>query len=267
MSRILKTSLSVSVFMLMAVVGHAAHADSVNGSNNTTGYASQNTNTTSVSSNNTVTENNDSHTTNNVTINANTGGNNANENTVGGAITTGSISGAVVINNMSNNGSQVTNAVMDPHGGFSVTTGNALTGAQSENRNSTSISGNNVFSLNNNAVTNNNVVVNANTGRNNSNRNTVGGDISTGDINTLVNINNTSNSPGKGSGGQPNPSNPPGSVLGLATGGALSSGKGGGQVLAAAGSNGLVLSLVLALIITIGITQAQRSRKHVVRLE
>jgi hypothetical protein len=266
MTRILKTFFGVMAFACLGLLAPAAHADSVSGSNDTTGANSDNSNSTTVNNQVTVNENNNSNTSNNVHITANTGNNSSNENTVGGSITTGDITGNLAIHNLSNSGSSSSNWTLGM-GSFNVNGSNSLTGANSNNENNTNLSQNSRFNFANESRIANNVGLNANTGNNHSNRNTVGGSINTGDINFNVDINNVAN-PGRG-GSSGSPSVPLASAsLGGAVLSAMTIGKGAGAAtLPVAGSSSLVFSLLLALIATLGIAQSRRFRQSEERLE
>jgi hypothetical protein len=162
--------------------------------NDTTGFASRNTNRLNASSSNFFSVNNNSRVDNDVSLSSNTGGNNSNKNTEGGSgISTGSVNNVITLTNASN-GNDLS-GLLSGMGGGSVTVsgGNSITGANSQNSNSVNLNSSNHVTVNNNSNTNNEVNVHSNTGGNNSNQNTVGGSVTTGDANSDITISNSSN--------------------------------------------------------------------------
>jgi hypothetical protein len=193
---------SAALFAAALVPAIAATNNCTNG---TTGPFSNNTCTIINTDNITVNNVNDARIHNDVDAKANTGGNSASTNTLGGKIVTGDASMNVTVSNVANiNTTNITSAYA---GGASNVGGNVITGPYSYNR--TTIQ--NTFESNvlnsNTADVKNDVEVKSNTGYNDANTNTGPADIKTGDawlglgVGTHVNDNLTSIRGGAGGAG------------------------------------------------------------------
>lgn len=125
-------------------------------------------------------------------LTANTGENEQTRNTTAGDIDTGDVEVDSVISNWANNDSGFASA---SHGTTSVdvTGENNTTGADSDNDNDFDIDNDLDIDVDNDADITNSVTVDATTGGNEQRRNTVGGDISTGDIEVSTDITNEAN--------------------------------------------------------------------------
>jgi hypothetical protein len=214
------------------------------------------------------TQTNNAKITNNITVNANTGKNEANNNNGNVTIKTGNISSIITVNNQN-----INNSVQKLSG--SIPTVNVFVkdnGAKSENNISLLINKNINSNVTNNANILNNIFSYLNTGRNKANGNNGDVFIETGDLLSQININNSANKsftvvndcgceipnhekptptptvppspspkPGDGGNGHSDPSN--GSVAG-----ASASSGGGGETLPATGSYFLFLITIANLI-------------------
>jgi hypothetical protein len=204
---------------------------------------------------------------NSVHVNANTGNNQANQNTVGGSISTGDVTGNLSIQNQGGSGLPDLSGLSG--GSFEFNSSNSLTGADSNNSNQISLSKSNALNVHNSSKVDNDVSFWANTGGNKADKNTQGGSITTGSIFFGLNIANLQTPVGRGGGSNPPPAGQGGgnSPLALATG--LGSGAATAlNGLAATGANTLLLSLVIALALTYALTQAKRlHHEHVVLRE
>jgi hypothetical protein len=177
----------------MLAVAPAMAAVDVTGTNGTTGANSNNENNVHVNNHWSWTVNNQSHLNNDVDLDANTGHNNANENTVGGSINTGDVNATVDINNVANAGLGDLVFPTD-NGDVTVDFGNDHTGFRSNNENNATVDNRLSVVFRNNSRINNDIDLSANTGHNNANRNTEGGNgITTGDANFTVNVTNAAN--------------------------------------------------------------------------
>lgn len=178
---------------------------------------SSNSNDLSINTNNTA------DVLNGITLNANTGGNDASKNTGGGSVETGDVNAnlkattiantttvgnngdlwLVLVNNMGTWTGQLmglnTNGVASPFFSFVVGPDGTLmavnnqTGADSTNTANASNSNTTDINVNNNGSVDNNIVINANTGNNNASMNTGSGTIKTGDVNVAANLINILN--------------------------------------------------------------------------
>lgn len=161
------------------------------------GFGSTNDLTSTNSSSNTVVQQDTASISNNVTVNANTGGNNANMNTGGDtSILTGDATSQVLINNKANQ--NLLNLGGTSSNNAPTTLQELGNGASSTNFVSNSNTSANALFQNNNAAITNNVSNNLNTGRNNANQNTGwngSGNVSilTGDASSGVGIGNAAN--------------------------------------------------------------------------
>lgn len=129
---------------------------------------------------------------NKLDLDANTGYNEQNKNTEGGSLTSGDVGVHAVIANWANNDSGFAGA-----SGVSTTvdvTGeNTTTGADSDNDNDFDVDNNLDVDIDNDADIDNKIDVWANTGHNEQNKNTLGGDLTTGSVAVTTDIENFAN--------------------------------------------------------------------------
>jgi len=195
-----------------------------NARNNTTGANSENNATNSLNNTNTLFIDNNGNIVNSYLISSNTGNNIADKNTGDGSITTGDANvvfnlinflnnsfqglGELLIGNVNIFGTLVGDIVLqDLQGcgtglasaGFGAS--NNTTGANSGNSAATSITNTNDASLINLGDINNNVTVDAATGGNTADKNTLNGQVITGDSNAKVVTTNIANTNTLGTGG------------------------------------------------------------------
>ena len=174
------------------LLGSAALA--IDASNSNTGADSTNNATVTVQNNTTINSVNNAVINNNISVNANTGNNTANKNTGNGTISTGDITGSVIVKNLGNeNGTfdSVLNLNCASNCNFSAS--NSNTGADSNNKSQVKIKNNLNVTITNNANVNNNIGANLNTGGNSTDKNTGSGSITTGDIDFSIEVINDLN--------------------------------------------------------------------------
>jgi len=167
-------------------------------SNSLTGASSKNTNANSSSNAVNLVQVNQANATNQLAVDASTGNNTINHNTQVGDLQTGDINLVVNLVNMMNVNMpdvqmnvDVWSILANPDTTISV--GNELTGANSENTNTTELNNQKNIQISQNANLNNDIGVNSSTGSNTVNQNTSAGAISTGSAKvngSLVNIAN-----------------------------------------------------------------------------
>ncbi len=193
-------------------------------SNSTTGAGSDNDADTSINNDTDITLNNSADILNNLTLDTNTGNNDANKNTGSGSISTGDTSANVDVTNIGNNtvigdGGTIWMVLVNNLGTWtgqlfdtgsaggayspfftfslapdgSLTASNQDTGADSTNNANTNIDNDTDITITNTATITNNVTIDANTGGNSASKNTGSGDITTGDVNVAANIVNMFN--------------------------------------------------------------------------
>jgi hypothetical protein len=176
----------------MAGAGDSETSVDVMASNHRTGADSTNRNDVTVNNDLTVNHTNVADIANEVNVSANTGGNTQDRNTTAGGLETGSVEVATEVENRANNGTG------GSHGGHgldvTVDASNDTTGADSDNRNTTTVNHDVTANVTNDADVANELNVDANTGDNEQNRNTEGGDIQTGDVSISFGVNNEVNS-------------------------------------------------------------------------
>ena len=187
----LRISAVISTAALIALSVVPALADSA--TNDTTGYNSDNFTSVKNINNVSVTNVSDAFISNNITDNANTGGNQANYNTMGGDITTGNATTHTKLENLAN----INTVLIDPgmNAGATYIAGNSITGAESMNT-ADILNKNTVKVLNDStAVLRSMVNSAANTGNNKASYNTdgVGGSILTGQASSTVELENRAN--------------------------------------------------------------------------
>jgi len=192
-----KSAAILATASLVAVNILPAFADSA--TNDTTGFHSSNTTEVENKNKVTVTNVSDAYILNVVKTTANTGGNSASQNTLGGMVQTGDAATNVVLNNSANIN---TTLLSLSRSGSSNTAGNSVTGAESTNEAEIE-NKNKIDVLNDNtAVLKNIVCAESNTGGNAANQNTgldpetgapLGGQVQTGDAATAVYLNNRAN--------------------------------------------------------------------------
>jgi hypothetical protein len=186
-----RTKLAAGVGGALLAVAPALASVNITGSNNTTGSHSDNSNSVSVTQNTNVDVNNHSKVNNDINFWANTGHNNSNKNTVGGEISTGDVNVMADINNVAN-GSFGFDLFDLTNGDVSANFANGITGANSNNYNSLALNQSNSINVRNNSWVDNDINFKANTGHNNSNKNTVGGSVMTGDVTANFSLSNKS---------------------------------------------------------------------------
>lgn len=157
-----------------------------------TGPNSENTNVVDISRSADINIDNNVDIRNNLDFSACSGSNSIRNNTVVGDIEGGDISFDIEVENSAGNGNGF---VLPDFGDQSVNAdfSNGITGPNSINRNRLDLDSSIDFNLNNNVDVRNNIDVNANTGNNTVRRNTVVGDISTGDANINLRVVNSTN--------------------------------------------------------------------------
>lgn len=176
--------------------GHSSHSGNslvidVKASNHLTGANSDNDNDVDVDADGDTNVNNTAVITNSVAVNANTGGNNQNQNTTAGSLKTGKVDVSTNVENVANSG-----ACACPVGKnleVKADLSNDTTGSASDNDNDVDVDADGDTTVNNTAVVSNDLNVAANTGDNNQNQNTSGGDVETGDVSINFNVSNEIN--------------------------------------------------------------------------
>lgn len=139
---------------------------------------------------NSIFQNNAAVVDNNIDVNGNTGKNNANKNTGGGSVESGDLTGtAIVENNLNQNFASLAGG----EGTASITALNDTTGADSSNWTKVKANFNNVVTQTNLADIDNNVDLDLNSGKNDANKNTGWGMVTTGDVAAGVALNTTAN--------------------------------------------------------------------------
>lgn len=123
-------------------------------------------------------------------LKANTGTNDQTENTTAGDIDTGDIDGDFAISNWANNDSGVS---VSGSTSVDVSGKNSTTGANSDNENTFDIRNRSKVSVRNYADLSTRIKAYLNTGNNTQDKNTVGGDLHTGDIDVSTDITNVAN--------------------------------------------------------------------------
>ena|GEM_PF-4763905 len=206
-------------------VGNTNPEDQTISQNTNTGANSTNNSEVTNDNNTTVSNNNDAHVDNNISIDVNTGNNNADFNTGVGSVQTGNAVASVTLtNNLNSNvtgvggfetinvengqtgdvvfsfaDSNLTNIFQNGTSGNAYTqaglavSDNSITGANSENNSSIQNTNTENTTNNNNGNLVNNININANTGNNSASYNTYGGNVETGDAVVSANIMNILN--------------------------------------------------------------------------
>jgi hypothetical protein len=160
--------------------------------NRVTGANSGNINTVTVNGGGNTTLTNVASISNGVNVTADTGNNTQTRNTKAGDITTGEVAVSADIVNVANSGSSAC-CVVGGHTDVTVDATNDTTGADSNNRNTVTVNNDGNTNVHNNANVSNGLTVNADTGDNTQERNTVAGEIETGDVSVELNITNQVN--------------------------------------------------------------------------
>lgn len=156
----------------------------VDASNEETGADSYNSNKVIVKNEGNTTLNNAANINNSINVKANTGGNDQNKNTTAGDIKTGDVEVKTDILNVANTGSCC------PSGGdteVKADLSNKTTGYDSKNTNEVVVKDEGNTTVNNSANVSNNLEVEANTGKNEQEKNTSGGDVETGSVSVEFN--------------------------------------------------------------------------------
>lgn len=158
--------------------------------NHLTGFNSDNDNLVDVDNDFDLDVDNDAHIKNKIYVDANTGYNDQNKNTQGGSLTTGNIGVATDIANVANSGGSI---VAMPSLSVSADLVNDTTGADSDNKNDVDVDADVDVDVDNHAHVENKLDVDADTGHNDQNKNTQGGDVSTGSVSVEFNVVNEVN--------------------------------------------------------------------------
>lgn len=163
----------------------------VDASNHLTGAKSKNENEVKVDADGDTTVSNVATIVNSTNVKANTGHNDQSKNTTAGSMTTGSVDVSTDISNKANSGSCAcpTGKSLDVTADLS----NDTTGYDSKNENKVKVDADGDTTVNNVATVNNELNVDANTGKNDQNMNTTGGDMETGDVSINFNVSNEVN--------------------------------------------------------------------------
>ena len=161
-------------------------------SNDTTGFDSDNDNDLDVDNNVTLDLDNLANVLNDLDFDGDTGGNDQNQNTTGGSTDTGDAMLDTIISNWANNDAGFAGAA-GSEVSVDVEGENSTTGANSTNRNDYTIDHDYTAVVDNNATLDNRVDVTIDTGDNNQNQNTTGGDLETGNGEVVVDIVNSAN--------------------------------------------------------------------------
>ncbi|MCH8821150.1 hypothetical protein IID23_01345 [Patescibacteria group bacterium] len=192
--------------------------------NTTTGSDSNNDATTVCTTQNTILIDNNGNIINDYYLSADTGNNSADKNTGDGSVTTGDVNIVLNVINFINNtflggGGELLLGLVNIFGNFdgniglnipnsgddylltSSSAGNSNTGADSDNNASTSSSSDTDIAMTNTADILNNIMLFGDTGNNDASKNTGSGLVTTGDINSNLNVTNISNTNGIGDGG------------------------------------------------------------------
>ena len=203
-----------SVLFSAALIGAPlmANAADVTTSNDTTGANSTNSNTSNISNSNNATVTQNATVNNNFNFSISTGNNTVKDNTTVGNIQTGNVSPTIAVDNDLNTGKIIIPTFTnDP----TVSTSNSTTGPDSINKNTTSITNFSSSTISQISNIKNCISANINTGGNTFSNNTKLGNITLGNVNLKVSVDNTANGPadGKGGGNTPPPSNGGGSGI------------------------------------------------------
>ncbi len=158
--------------------------------NDTTGYDSKNINSLEVENDGDIDLDNTADVLNKLGLWAVTGKNDSNMNTQGGDTDTGSVN---VLAGISNEANVASGSHADKETSVNVDGSNKLTGADSFNLNKVEIDNGGDVDVDNDADIENKIYVHAITGYNDSNKNTTGGDIETGDVDVVTDITNMVN--------------------------------------------------------------------------
>jgi len=188
--------------MALAIAGTAmvamaqdtfAAEDKVTHENKDTGNGSTNKNKTRIKKSRKTKIRNKARIRNRVKQSGNTGNNKSTKNTSGGKIDTGKITADVTLNNDANK--NVSDAICGDGEDTDVTVDltNEKTGNGSTNKNKVKITDKSKCKITNKAKIKNSVRQHGNTGGNKSSKNTMAGDIVTGDVDFTVSITNNAN--------------------------------------------------------------------------
>lgn len=156
-----------------------------------TGADSENKAKVKVEKTNSIFQTNVAEVDNYVDVYGNTGKNEANKNTGGGSVETGDISGTAIVENKLNRNFA---SIAGGEGSSSITALNDTTGADSTNLTKVKASFDNIVTQTNYADVYNDVDLDFNTGKNEANKNTGWGIVTTGDIEAGVALDTTANS-------------------------------------------------------------------------
>jgi hypothetical protein len=165
-----------------------SHHLGVGGGNKVTGFQSDNRNEVEVDVVTVVDIMSNTLFGNDIDGEANSGGNEANRNTIGGKVDTGDFRGDITLVNKAHHGG--TGLIQITTGDLHVDFENQTTGAQSSNLNSLDLDKLVTVDVDEMTQVNNDVRTEANTGLNAANDNTRGGDVRTGDIDSRVDVEN-----------------------------------------------------------------------------
>lgn len=163
-------------------------------SNSNTGADSTNTASVSIENSTKISSTNNANIKNNISVTANTGKNSASENTGDGSVSSGDITGSVLVKNLGNNNGAFDSSIdLNCSGSCDFSASNSNTGADSRNDSSVSVKNNIDIAVTNNANVENNVGADLNTGENEADKNTGDGSVSSGDIDFSIEVVNDLN--------------------------------------------------------------------------
>lgn len=180
-----------------SLVGAADDGLTVDGDfvNDTTGFNSDNDNDLDVDADIDLTLDNMADITSDLDFDADTGDNEQNQNTNAGSLMSGGAALETVITNWANNDAGFASAAA-PEVMVDVTGSNTTTGADSDNNNDFDVDFDYDLDIDNDADVDNDIDVDIDTGGNEQNQNTNAGDLTTGQADVVVEIENSANNGG-----------------------------------------------------------------------
>lgn len=187
----LRTLAAVSAVVLMSGAGSAWASVDVSGENNTTGFNSTNDNSYDIADSVDLTVDNTSAVSNTPSVTANSGGNDVNNNTTVDDVMGGDIDVEGEFTNELNSADM--DLSMDSLGDVSADFTNDTTGSNSDNTNELDVTRDMDIDVTNSAAISNDIDADLNSGDNRTNNNTTVGDVSTGDIDFSVDVENKAN--------------------------------------------------------------------------
>lgn len=187
-------SLALTAALVVGAVG--VNAADVDQTNSETGNNSTNRNRVNIKVRHRTESLTNARAKNKLEVNANTGGNESNKNTTGGSVDSGNVGVTGDFVNDLNGGTENGDVVEESTGDSvpaTISQDNTTTGNNSTNTNRVKIRESYSSYTERNASARNKVEVNANTGENESNKNTDGGEVDTGDVTVDLGITNILN--------------------------------------------------------------------------